>query len=48
VHKAVNTDSATQELLGVKNVGQLVQSDLVSENFGKTGQGKNAAAKTFC
>jgi hypothetical protein len=42
VHKAVNTDSGTQELLGVKNVGQLVQS------FENKGQGKNAAAKTFC
>jgi hypothetical protein len=41
VHKSVNTDSATQEALGVKNVGQLVQA------LGG-GQAKNAAAKTFC
>jgi hypothetical protein len=47
VHKAVNTDAATQQLVSgllnteIKNVGNLVQA------LGG-GQTKNATAKTFC
>ena len=47
VHKQVNEGLLAE--LGVNNVGQLVQSDLVNDNFGKKGQGKNAAATAlFC
>ena len=49
VHKEINTNGLLNDFK-ISNVGQLVQSPILADlELGKTGQGKNTAAKVlFC